>query len=518
MFKIVFYRSLFSQSAASLTAGYLASYLRENGNKVKMELLEMGRMNNLTKILSDNNDYPVIIYKCNFQDYVEGCDLLNSVKEFCPNSKIFFMGYFAEINARALMEKYNYIDGIIYGDGCNFAKQYANSNGNKLIGGLFRRYGNKIYEEKTVVNIPIDKLPIPARDIEKQEKVDYINITKNIGCYGTCKFCHINLVRRPFSSRTIDDVINEIEKCNKEMKKKMFIFNDSVFWWGEKDDKDLDRFVELLIEKNLDIKFMIYLRSVPFIGEERLKKLKKVGLSRVFIGIENVSKLFYSDYSKKVANYDEILEIFNKLKISYHIGFILFHPHVTISELKDNVRYLYKLNKLYRIGIIIEKMRLLPVGTIDAKITEHHNIDKAYDYEFDYKEVNIAYSAIKRFFESSIDVRDFENVCTSSLYLINLYENKYGVSNVEVFNKFNNLILEYNNYALKFLLNSIDMSLKYNEEDLYQKLMLKHKENFIKYYYRFQAGRAVVYDYIDQVDSALKKMVFHGERRLNGYD
>lgn len=518
MFKIVFYRSLFSQSAASLTAGYLAGYVREQGYKAKMELLEKGRMDNLTKILSCNKEYPVIIYKCNFQDYVEGCSLLSSVKEFCPNNKIFLMGYFAEINARKIMEKYTYIDGVIYGDGCNFAKRYADSNAKKLVGGLFRTKDAKIFEENTVEYLPLTVLPEPARDIEIQEQGDYINMIWRNGCYGTCKFCHINIVKRPFSAREIEDVVNEMEKYHRTMNKKMFIFNDSVFWWGEKDDKDLDTFVNLLSEKQMDINFMIYLRCFPFIGEERLKKLKKVGLSRVFIGIENVSEQFYSDYNKKVINYDEILQLLDNLKISYHIGFILFHPHVTIPELEENIEYLYKLNKLYRIGILIEKMRLLPVGTIDAKTTEHNDIDEAYDYEFDNKEVNIIYCALKKFFETVLDVRDFENVCTSSIFLMNLYGNKYGIWDIEEFNKFNNIISEYNNYAREFMINAINMASQYNADELYQRLYNEHGKEFSDYYYRLQAGRAIVYDYISQTDKDLHKLVFHGQRRLNAYD
>lgn len=517
MFKIVFYRSLFSQSAASLTAGYLAGYVRQNGYRVKMELLEKGRMDNLTKILSFHKEYPIIIYKCNFQDYVEGCSLLSSIKEFCPDSKIFLLGYFAQINAKRIMERYSDIDGIIYGDGCNFAGKYAASDGKNLEGGLFRTAGKELYEDRNVVYFPLSQMPNPARDIEKMEQGDYMNVVWRNGCYGTCSFCHINIVKRPFSARRIEDVVDEIEKCSINLHKKMFIFNDSVFWWSKKDDRDLEIFVDLLSKRQMDIKFMIYLRCFPFIGEERLKKLKKAGLSRVFIGIENVSERFYSDYNKKIVDYDEIIQILNKLKISYHIGFILFHPHVTLSELEENIRYLYKLKKLYRIGIIIEKMRVLPDGITDVKATEHHSIDEAYDYEFDCKEVNVVYSAVKRFFQT-MDVRDFENICTSSIYLMNLFRNKYNIWDAQEFNKFNNIILEYNNYAQEFLIYAVNMSLKCDEEELYQNLCKEYREKFTEYYYRLQAGRAVVYDYVRQYDKDLHKMVFHGQRRLNVYD
>lgn len=263
MFKIVFYRTLFSQSAASLTAGYLTAYLRQNDLSVRMELLEKGRMDNSLKVMAEHEKYPVIIYKCNFQDYDEGLELLSHVKNVSNKCKIFVMGYFAEINARQIMERYRFIDGVVYGDGCIFSLQYAKSCGTELIGGLFRTEDESLIEDKQHVFIPLNKLPNPARDIEQQEKGKYINIIWREGCFGTCKFCHINLVKRPFSERRVEDVVNEIEDCYVKMGKRMFFFNDSVFWWGEQDDDKLERFIELMKQKKLDIAFMIYLRCQP---------------------------------------------------------------------------------------------------------------------------------------------------------------------------------------------------------------------------------------------------------------
>lgn len=85
----------------------------------------------------------------------------------------------------------------------------------------------------------------------------------------------------------------------KSWAKKMFIFNDSAFWFSHKDDSMIDEFVDLLKKKKLRINFMIYLKCTPFIGKKRLQKLKEVGLCRVFIGIENISNRFLDEYHKK---------------------------------------------------------------------------------------------------------------------------------------------------------------------------------------------------------------------------
>lgn len=518
MFKIIYYRTLFSQSAASLTAGYLAAYARQNGYHTLLELLEYGRMDNMNKILSEQKDFQVIIYKCNFQDYLEGCELLRNIKKIDKDKKIFLMGYFAEINAANLLQKYEYIDGIIYGDGCHFIKTYAQSDGILLKGGMFRNRDCQIYEDKEIKYMKLSELPNPARDIEKKELGKYINLVWRNGCFGDCKYCHINIVKRPFTARKIEDVVDEMEYCYRQLGKTMFIFNDSVFWWGERDDDDLDRFVQLIEEKELDINFMVYLRCVPFIGEERLKKLKKAGLRRVFIGIENVSNQFSKEYGKSTVNYDTILETFRKLNVSYHIGFMLFHPSVTMQELRENIEYLHKLNKLYRIGIILEKMRIIPLSTVNIKPLEHKGIDQAYDYQFDSPEVGKVYDILKKFFEEILDARNFENVCTSCLYLINLYTNKYGDAEAEIFKMFEKTIMEYNDFAKDFLLDVICNVEKHKEEDLYEKLIREHKEAFQGYYYLLQTERGAIYDYIGQHDKELCLAVFHGQRRLNAYD
>ena len=101
MFKLLYYRTLYSQSAASLTIGYLAAYIRQLGATAEISLLELGGMNNAQKVLRNTNPLDIIIYKVNYQDYKEGCEILRAVKHFCPDRKVYLLGYFAEMNCAA---------------------------------------------------------------------------------------------------------------------------------------------------------------------------------------------------------------------------------------------------------------------------------------------------------------------------------------------------------------------------------------------------------------------------------
>lgn len=515
MFRIVYYRTLFSQSAASLSAGYLAEYIRRNGLSAKISLLEEGRMDNLERIFSEIKEYPVLIYKCNFQDYSEGLELIKAYKALCPEKKVFVMGYFAELNAMPIMKKYPCLDGILYGDGCDFAVNYANSDGKVLMGGLFRTEIGLIDNNDHTFK-SLQEIPYPARDIESLEKGKYINIIWRNGCFGTCSFCHINLVKRPYSERSVEDVVDEIEYCYKKLGKRMFIFSDSVFWWGENDDSKIRRFAQLLKERKLDIFFMIYIRCVPFIGVENLKLLMDVGLRRVFIGIENVSPSFYEKYNKKVINHQKIIKTFESLRLSYHIGFILFYPEATLAELEENIAYLYDLKKLYRIGIIVEKLRKVPTY---RRISENESdkIDIAYDYEFDDKNVGNLYNVICSFF-NNIDIRSFEDVCTSTILLLNIFGHKYDIWDTPFISSFYSLINEYNDFAKGFFKCALDSVTEMSEDDLLTELTERYLPEFNRYYYLLQAARGLVYNGVSEIDKEIHLSVFHGQRRLNVYD
>lgn len=230
MFKLLYYRTLYSQSAASLTIGYLAAYIRQLGATAEISLLELGGMNNAQKVLRNTNPLDIIIYKVNYQDYKEGCEILRAVKHFCPDRKVYLLGYFAEMNCAALGKKYDFIDGIIFHDGCYFIQKYLESNGGELCGGMFKKEPqNSFFYNDQVKNIPLSELPFPARDIEKLEKHSYINITKSVGCYGKCSFCHINLIHRNFSTRSVQSVVDEMCFCQKSWAKKCLFSMTALF-------------------------------------------------------------------------------------------------------------------------------------------------------------------------------------------------------------------------------------------------------------------------------------------------
>ena len=86
--KLAYFRSLMSQSAASLTMGSIAALLRENGIGAEICLFERGNPHNLEQIFAAGE--VIIIAKPNFKDISEMIKLLQFAKTDKAITHIFF--------------------------------------------------------------------------------------------------------------------------------------------------------------------------------------------------------------------------------------------------------------------------------------------------------------------------------------------------------------------------------------------------------------------------------------------
>src|SRR6185312_2965548 len=103
--KLVFSRTLFSQSAASVSMGSLAAFLRSSGFQADLCLLG-DRTHWSTGMISDlHSEKSIIIAKPNFKDYDTMFRILEQDKATGTVSRIFFCGPFAKLNSASLMSR-----------------------------------------------------------------------------------------------------------------------------------------------------------------------------------------------------------------------------------------------------------------------------------------------------------------------------------------------------------------------------------------------------------------------------
>ena len=102
---IIFYRTLSSQSAASLSAGYIAANLKRIGYNAKLFLLKKEEDYNDIKPIISDTVWDIIFYKPNFKDYDRIEKNLENIKKHYPKAKVILFGPLAYINQQKFINK-----------------------------------------------------------------------------------------------------------------------------------------------------------------------------------------------------------------------------------------------------------------------------------------------------------------------------------------------------------------------------------------------------------------------------
>ncbi len=430
--KLVFFRTLFSQSGASLTMGYLASFLRKFGYKVDLCFLEKDNLHNAERILNNLTENTIIIAKPNFKDFKELLQLLSGLKEFGKIKRVFLCGPFSSLNSKSILKKSKWLDGIILDQIELTSLNLIESMNPELsewnfncLGGIWRdpntcKLTNYI---STIESIHFKELPFPARDIEKIEKVSYINIESSRGCLMNCSFCHVALIARntrpknKIEFRDPIQVVDEIEYLNKKLKKTLFIFNDSCFWTSSADNDRVLQICSEIKRRKLNIKMYVYLRLKPFIEKNVLKALVEVGLVRVFLGVENISERTQIIYEKVIEQeiFFEARKILENYNVNVHLGYMVFDPFSTLEDILNSFMFLDRIEKIFRLGVILEPVRVIPGSSLHKKlvesglISEKLSYDKlTYGYKFKNKEVENFFKYLRKIFTKKLGHESYQ--------------------------------------------------------------------------------------------------------------
>lgn len=168
------------------------------------------------------------------------------------------------------------------------------------------------------------------------------------GCPFTCSYCCCVNLRRmlpkgvpPVRTRSVHSVIEELKEAKRQCKKIVFVhFYDEIFpnlpGW-------VDEFV-VEYKKHIHLPFTIW--SHPkMVDLETLKKLKKVGLTEVIMGIQSGSERVRRDVFHRYETQEDILNAIAAIqKAGVFWGsfdLMLQHPFETIEDLKESY-YLVK--------------------------------------------------------------------------------------------------------------------------------------------------------------------------------
>ena len=376
--------------------------------------------------LCNPEDYDIAGFQLTFANIKYVMDMLKRWRKKSKAPFIVLGGVLASSMAEELMEKYDFIDSVIVGEGEKALLQLAMSlNGEMLIkdipGILYRGANGETLRgigKKRLIDL--NSSPIAKRNFirslsEEEIKKTSIRIETARGCLGKCSFCFNSYKNRidKLSSQVWrgmrpERVVDEIEYLYHEYGFRLFNFVDATFEDpGRKGKERIRKIAELIIKRDLMISYKVNMRAETFSNEDDdlLKLLKYSGMDVIILGIEAATDEELKLLGKN-TNSQKMTEYYTRLRnmdcFFVLVGFISIHPYATLQSLVKSFDYVNKIGKSYSFNIF--SCALIPLrGTNiydkmldDGLILNHEELFEVPRYRFRDKGVSLINDGIQR--------------------------------------------------------------------------------------------------------------------------
>ena len=164
--------------------------------------------------------------------------------------------------------------------------------------------------------INLENLPLPRRDILKNEYYGWGGIQTSRGCPMNCSFCSVTAFNgRRFRRRPLEAVIAELEQVPQ---KNVMIADDNIIGFSQEDRDWANAFFERIIAKGIRKNFFVQ-ASIQF-GEDRelIRSAARGGVKILFIGLESVKpetlKLYKKGVKLKRLQQDQYQELISRIR------------------------------------------------------------------------------------------------------------------------------------------------------------------------------------------------------------
>ena len=279
---------------------------------------------------------------------------IEAIRKTLPQTPTCTGGIFATVAHEEFMRRCPSIDFLLRGEGEETMPKLLDALGDEQklsqVAGLSYRRSNG-----DVVHNPLP----PLVDVTKLPPVDRSSIGPLIaenrrvalyagrGCYGECSFCSLHAFwgARCVRKRSPESVVEEMISLS-DMGVRKLRFIDDIFLDSSKESKRwLDRFENLLQAEQRSFNLWMQFRAQD-VDKEMLKRLKKLGLKKMLIGVESGDQKSL-DAMKKHTDVAQNIEAVEKAIAAgvneVAIGFIMFHPDSTFESIGNNLEFLARM-------------------------------------------------------------------------------------------------------------------------------------------------------------------------------
>ena len=289
----------------------------------------------------------------------EAPKIAERVKAENPDITVVFGSHHSTFNAERILWKYPFVDVVVRGEGeftcVEVARCVEEQKGlDKVKGVTFRKNGRVVSNPDRPLNMDVDCLPFPDRDLAGVEYTSAIfgvkinskkftTLLSSRGCPFNCSFCGIRkFTRRVWRPRSVENVVAELEHLHSQGYEQ-FLFADDNFTL---DAKRVSRLCRSIKKTGMDIEWFCDSR-VDHASYDMFRDMVKAGCRCIFFGIESGNQRIL-DYYKKGITLEQSERAVGKARkagVDIVVGsFIVGAPDETRREIVNTLKFANRLD------------------------------------------------------------------------------------------------------------------------------------------------------------------------------
>ncbi len=337
----------------------IAQYLRQNGHRCEViNLCNCKSWNEVYESISLILDVDYVGIPCFTRQRFSVLKLAELIKNVNPKVKLWLGGPHATFLDICILEKFEYIDYIIRGEGEETAVCLINNNSilQQVDGITFRNEHGKIIRNKDRKKIvQLEKFPVPLQSVEELEnlnqsdsllfhfpsfrgkKLKIAPLISSRGCNGNCSFC----CNRAYWGKQRYVHLEFLKSQLDYYYTKGIIFFD-VYDDNFTENKELIyEFTKYILDNKIDVHWWCSSR-VDSVDVELLRKMKQAGCFMISYGVESGSQLILNNINKgvKIENIVKAGELAKQVGLDFRVTISIGHVGESIKTIQETIALL----------------------------------------------------------------------------------------------------------------------------------------------------------------------------------
>jgi radical SAM superfamily enzyme YgiQ (UPF0313 family) len=362
-----------------LGIGYLAASARSHGHTVTILDANIEKLiwNEALDRIRTLGDFDLIGFSVLGANYHQTRLVIAGLRALGSKAHICLGGYLPTFLCHQLVHDCPGVDSIILGEAdvsfLQLAEAIEGDCSWRDVPGLAFADGSQLVSNPLPPLTPdLDRLPFPARDtlpLLFRNRNPVISISPTRGCYMKCNFCSIIQFYamgkgRAWRERSPENVVDEIEEilsspaCRDHNADFVWFCADEFIGLKRGGKSFGQRLTEEILGRRLVFRWEIACRTDQ-VDFELFRLMREAGLRSVYVGVESFSQRQLDAYHKQntVEQNCEAIRIFEKLRLDYTLGTIVFSPNTTLEEFERNHRAIESVG-YHRVTMPLSRLKL----------------------------------------------------------------------------------------------------------------------------------------------------------------